>query len=120
MLESKPENNTFDDSEEGGELHFNIFRGELYINTEIFSEMDPFMILKYGKKKFKTKVLDEAGVNPVWNQEFVFPISSVQDTINIFCYDEDFIIDDFIGLTTMKFEEFNGVKPDSSPDIYYP
>ena len=93
-----------------GELYFKIIRGQLHINTEIFSEMDPFMILKYGKKKFKTEVLNEAGMNPVWNQEFIFPIVSENDTLNLFCYDEDFIIDDFIGLTTIKFEELAGVK----------
>ena len=49
-------------------------------------------------------MLNEAGMTPVWNQEFIFTIASENDTLNIFCYDEDFIIDDFIGLTTMKFE----------------
>lgn len=82
--------------------------------------MDPFIILKYGKVKYKTKVLDEAGVNPVWNQEFTIPIQSEQDSLNIFCYDEDFIIDDFIGLTTMKFQEIDALKADASPDEYHP
>ena len=50
-----------------GILTIKIVRGQLYINTEIFSEMDPFIIMKYKKEKYKTKVLEEAGVNPVWN-----------------------------------------------------
>ena len=103
-----------------GLLTIKIVRGQLYINTEIFSEMDPFIIMKYGKTKYKTKVLEEAGVNPVWNQEFLIPIESEQDTLNIFCYDEDFIIDDFIGLSTIKFQEIDGVKADASPDEYHP
>ena len=103
-----------------GILTIKIVRGQLYINTEIFSEMDPFIIMKYGKTKYKTKVLEEAGVNPVWNQEFLIPIESEQDTLNIFCYDEDFIIDDFIGLSTIKFHEIDGVKADASPDEYHP
>ena len=103
-----------------GILTIKIVRGQLYINTEIFSEMDPFIIMKYGKTKYKTKVLEEAGVNPVWNQEFLIPIESEQDTLNIFCYDEDFIIDDFIGLSTIKFQEIDGVKADASPDEFHP
>jgi Ca2+-dependent lipid-binding protein len=82
--------------------------------------MDPFIILKYGKVKYKTKVLDKAGVNPEWNQEFTIPIGSEQDSLNIFCYDEDFIIDDFIGLTTMKFQEIEGLRADASPEEYHP
>jgi len=48
------ETKTAPDLEEaqGGELYFKIIRGQLLINTELFSEIDPFMILKYGKKKF--------------------------------------------------------------------
>jgi len=39
----------------------------------------------------------------------------------MFCYDEDFIIDDFIGLTTMKFEELEAIKlPNAQIDKYYP
>ena len=34
--------------------------------------------------------------------------------------DEDFIIDDFIGLSTIKFQEIDGVKADASPDEYHP
>jgi Ca2+-dependent lipid-binding protein len=89
-----------------GHLHLKLIRADLFINTEIFGEMDPFIIVKYGKKKFKTTVHRGAGSNPQWHQEFFIPIGSEKDSLSIFCYDEDFIVDDFIGLTTISIEDF--------------
>lgn len=83
--------------------------------------MDPFIILKYGKRKYKTQVIQEGGTRPIWNQEFIIQIENEKDTLNMYCYDEDFIIDDFIGLTTMKFDELDSIKlPDAESDKYYP
>lgn len=48
-------------------------------------------------KKYKTKVLDDAGKNPVWNQTIEIPLDSIKDEIKVTCYDEDFIMDSFVG-----------------------
>jgi Ca2+-dependent lipid-binding protein len=51
----------------------------------------------------RTKTCDEAGKFPKWNEEFQFAILSTEtDTVNLLCYDEDIIIDDFIGLATLN------------------
>jgi hypothetical protein len=47
-----------------GNLYLKLIRADLFINTEIFGEMDPFIIVKYGKKKFKTAVHRGAGAKP--------------------------------------------------------
>lgn len=75
------------------------------INTEIIGEMDPYIIIEHNKlKNFRTKTCDEAGKNPVWNEEFLISLTSPTDTINLLCYDEDIIVDDFIGVATLNID----------------
>jgi len=74
--------------------------------------MDPFLEIEYLDKKFCTKVKQEEGKNPVWNEEFEFNIESLDDCIKIKCYDNDIIVDDLIGETIIPLseicsEEFN-------------
>lgn len=44
-----------------------ILNAQLTHDTEIMSKMDPYVIIKYGMKQYKTKVLNEAGKTPEWN-----------------------------------------------------
>jgi Ca2+-dependent lipid-binding protein len=51
--------------------------------------MDPYCKLKYNdgavkremREMMKTSVKDEAGKNPIWNEEFVFEIESDKDIV---------------------------------------
>lgn len=40
----------------------------------------------------------------MWNEEFALSLSSSADTINLLCYDEDIIVDDFIGVATLSID----------------
>ena len=82
-----------------GILKLKIVEGKLTRNTELFGNMDPFVLIEYRKQKFKTKVIDEGGLNPKWNETFMIPIFSVEDLLTITCKDQDLIIDDFVGKT---------------------
>jgi Ca2+-dependent lipid-binding protein len=53
-----------------------VLKGKIYINTELFGEMDPFVIIEYKGSKHQTKTIDEGGANPVWNQALKFPIET--------------------------------------------
>lgn len=67
--------------------------------------MDPFIIIEHNKsKKLRTKTCDEAGKFPVWNEQFDLQLTSAADTINLLCYDEDIIVDDFIGVATLNLD----------------
>jgi Ca2+-dependent lipid-binding protein len=46
---------------------------------------------------FKTKTMNEAGKNPVWNESFDIPIQSMGDFLEISIFDEDNLTNDFIG-----------------------
>ena len=51
----------------GGTLKLFIQRGKLYRDTEAIGKMDPFVQVEYRDKKFRTKVIEEGGKEPVWN-----------------------------------------------------
>ncbi|CDW80549.1 c2 domain containing protein [Stylonychia lemnae] len=64
--------------------------------------MDPFCILEYNGNKYKTRTHHGAGKLPVWNHEFSFHVSSIQDDLTLKVMDEDVTTDDFIGMAMIK------------------
>jgi Ca2+-dependent lipid-binding protein len=59
--------------------------------------MDPYLIIEHNKKKNRTNTKKNAGKYPVWEEKFLFSLVSSEDIFTFSCYDEDLIIDDFIG-----------------------
>jgi Ca2+-dependent lipid-binding protein len=55
-------------------LNLKIVRGRLLRDTELFGHMDPFIIIKYKGKQYKTEVCDSGGQNPIWNDEIEIPV----------------------------------------------
>lgn len=78
-------------------LQILIKEGKLYRNTELFSEMDPFLVLRHNKKKYRTGVIEKGGRHPVWNETLTIPNVRLSDEVNIECFDEDLIMDDCVG-----------------------
>jgi Ca2+-dependent lipid-binding protein len=80
-----------------------VIKGEILINTELVGgKMDPFVKIKHGQRTYSTRVLNECGANPVWNQTFEFRVESPQDMLHITCMENDLLIDDFIGECSVK------------------
>ena len=65
--------------QDSGTLTIKVVRAEFIRNTEQLSEMDPYVVILYKDKKYKTKVIQEGGKKPVWNEQFEIPIVSLQD-----------------------------------------
>jgi Ca2+-dependent lipid-binding protein len=78
-----------------------IIKANLFRNTELFGQMDPFIVVEHNKKKYKTPIIDKGGMTPVWNHSFIISQTSLDDVIKIICFDEDFIVHDFVGETTV-------------------
>ncbi|KAM5588959.1 C2 and GRAM domain-containing protein [Rosa sericea] len=58
---------------------------------------DPYVKVKMGKQKFKTKVVKKT-LNPYWGEEFTFRVDDLNDELLISCLDEDkYFNDDFVG-----------------------
>ena len=50
-----------------GDWHFTVAEAKLTRNVETFGKMDPYTIIKVQGVDFRTKTMDDAGKNPVWN-----------------------------------------------------
>ena len=88
-------------------LMFNVLRGSLYRNTEIFGVMDPYIAIDVnGKRKFRTATAKNAGFQPEWNQTFEIPVTSQSDVLTISCNDKDLIYDDLIGKRMFTLDYF--------------
>lgn len=58
---------------------------ELKAGQEMFGKANPYARLQVGSQQFQTQVHPEGGKNPIWNEEFIYDISSERElTINIF------------------------------------
>lgn len=99
----------------GGTLQVTVKEGKLLRNTELIGKMDPFILITYNSEKFKTNVIQEGGMAPVWNCTLPIPILQFDKAaLNFKCFDEDVGKDDFIGEANFKasqlIREFNRTK----------
>jgi len=50
-------------------------------DVEMFGKMDPYCKINYREADFKTKVKQNAGKHPVWNENFDIDIQYIGDDI---------------------------------------
>ena len=88
---------------EHGDLELTVIEAKLTRDTELgFNKMDPFCRLEYREQSFKTKVMQGAGKNPVWNEAFTFYVKYAGDDLRVYVIDEDTVSSDRIGEATIK------------------
>jgi Ca2+-dependent lipid-binding protein len=51
----------------GGKLIIKVKEGRLFRDTETFGKMDPYCVISVKDKTFKTRVHQNGGKNPKWN-----------------------------------------------------
>ena len=56
----------------GGLLHINVVQGRLTRDVESFGKQDPYVKIVYLGTRYKTRVHENGGKTPVWNQAFDF------------------------------------------------
>ncbi|TNV80929.1 hypothetical protein FGO68_gene15261 [Halteria grandinella] len=85
-------------------LKLTVLEGNLFRNTETFTEMDPFVEIQKLNAKgevtetFRTSTVQEGGKKPKWNNEtLIIPFSCFQEPLLISCYDEDYLANDLVG-----------------------
>ena len=65
--------------------------------TDTFSKTDPYVEVKVGQQVQRTRVIEEGGRNPRWNDQLNFT-ATLQDNIRFRIFDKDVAkTDDFIG-----------------------
>ncbi|TNV81761.1 hypothetical protein FGO68_gene14942 [Halteria grandinella] len=89
-------------------ISLTIVRGRLFRDTEIFGQMDPFIRIIHKGNRYQTKVHDEAGKNPEWNETFNINLENFDDPFQLTCYDEDVLSDDFIGEASFRANQLCG------------
>ncbi len=65
--------NKFEESKEEEETQepkcviLKVVKGRIFIDTEIFGEMDPYIELYHNGKHYKTILAENGGKRPTWN-----------------------------------------------------
>ncbi|KAJ8770312.1 hypothetical protein K2173_013266 [Erythroxylum novogranatense] len=81
---------------------------------------DPYVKLKLGKQKFKTKVMKKC-LNPSWSEEFSFRVDDLRDALVISVLDEDkYFNDDFVGRIKMSVSRVFDADNNSLGTCWYP
>lgn len=97
----------------GGLLHIVVVQAELTRDVETFGKQDPYVKITYLGTPYKTRVHNDGGKRPVWNQAFDFQIGSISDEIHLEVKDDDVIGAEMIGQATIKASSLcinNGVR----------
>ena len=86
-----------------GLLKFKFIDGDLTRDTELTGQMDPYVELFIGGVRvYKTEVKDDAGKNPVWNEECTYEVKDRGLEVRLIVSDEEVFSDDVIGERTMQ------------------
>ena len=82
-----------------GTFQLTIISAKLTHDTEILGKMDPYLSLSLKTKQLKTKVHEDAGKFPSWNELFSFRTDEVSDVVEFSVWDHDVLSkDDQIGI----------------------
>jgi Ca2+-dependent lipid-binding protein len=71
-------------------------------DTEIFTKMDPFIVLKLREQTLRTKVLKSAGKTPDWDETFDLDIRYIGDDLQLDVMDEDIMSSERVGSAIVK------------------
>jgi hypothetical protein len=75
---------------------------------------------RFGKEKFQTKVHNNAGQHPVWNETHSLSMKNMtfESHLKIKIYDKDVVKDDYLGLTKVNLDEL--MRFDNKGVQYFP
>ena len=62
-----------------GKLKLTVIEAKLTRDTEMFSKMDPYCKIRVRESMFRTKVLNNAGKLPKWNESFEINVKYIGD-----------------------------------------
>merc|ERR1712133_298222 len=79
-------------------------RGSNLVKTDIVGKSDPYVVVQYGDKKFKSKTVKN-NQNPTWDFAVDIPVPEKNKNIKISVFDEDIGKDDPMGNVIVKIED---------------
>ncbi|KAG6522910.1 FT-interacting protein 7-like [Zingiber officinale] len=106
---------TYDLVEQMRYLYVNVVRARDLPTMDITGSLDPYVELKLGNYKARTKYMDKNS-NPVWQQIFAFSQHNLQaNVLEVVVKDKDLLRDDFVGRLTFDLAEVPQRMPPDSP-----
>ena len=90
---------------EGGNLHLLLQSAVLERNTEAFGKMDPYCKIKYLGQEYKSKVHNDGGKTPVWDEIIELEVGPHNGRMHVGIWDDDIGTDDLIGELLLEISE---------------
>lgn len=104
---------------QGGKLSLLIVEAMLYIETDLWGIMDPFVVVEYLEVKYKTATAKDGGRKPKWGETLEIPVQSLYHSLKMSCMDEDYITNDQIGSGTMTVKSLiNHLNPQATRESW--
>lgn len=86
-----------------GKLSVKVVEARLTRDTEMFGDMDPYILIESRMQRIRTKTCSDGGKNPKWpDEEFVIDVKYVGDDMAVHVMDENVTDSDSIGKATVK------------------
>lgn len=104
MMQPKQNGENLSEKFGSGWLKITLREATLTHDADAFGKMDPYVVFDYAGKEWKTKVAENAGKTPKWNQTFLLPVLDSNNAenvrINMVIKDEDLGGSDLVGECT--------------------
>ncbi|KAH7404885.1 hypothetical protein KP509_15G048600 [Ceratopteris richardii] len=100
----------------GRTLRITVVEGRNLAAKDRTGKSDPYVQLRYGKVKRKTKTV-KGDLNPVWKQTYEFPELHDVDHLQLKCFDADYITDENLGTARVNLD---GLEDGVVRDIWIP
>ena len=68
-----------------------VVQGRLTRDLELIGKQDPYVKLEYMGKRYKTRIHEDGGKEPVWGDVFEIALGSISDELNFECKDNEVI-----------------------------
>ena len=88
-----------------GTLNLTVVEAKLFRSVEVITKQDPYCIINYRGDTIKTKVAEDAGLSPVFNNSFplIFEPSDIDEPFELQVYDRATLgSDTLIGFAPLK------------------
>ncbi len=83
---------------QSGTLGVNIIEGNFTRDTDTFTKMDPWTQLQTRTQTVRTRTMQAAGKQPVWEQAFDLDVKDTNDDITLSVFDEDLFSNDLVSV----------------------
>ncbi|KXZ54524.1 hypothetical protein GPECTOR_4g589 [Gonium pectorale] len=94
-----------------GELTVSLIGGENLKDCDWIGQQDPYVILRCGKQQYRSNTHIGGGINPIWNQVFVFKVKDEHELKLVVWDQDDLKTDDCIGKATVDLSAVRAMSP---------